>query len=140
MARWSIPIIVHVVGRDQHFAQGAAMLVNVFVAILAALRHHKGGRVRKELVQWFAPTTVLFVLCGVWLSNQFEDPKQLGLVFGVFMLAEVVNTLVKVIRPPTTSRVAKRRLTKFASRGGTVVPDRRGRRPVGIGGGVVMCP
>ena len=48
-----IPIIVHVVGRDQHFAQGAAMLVNVFVAIPAALRHHKGGRVRKELVQWF---------------------------------------------------------------------------------------
>ncbi|MEO1597908.1 MAG: sulfite exporter TauE/SafE family protein, partial [Planctomycetota bacterium] len=95
-----IPIIVHVVGRDQHFAQGAAMLVNVFVAIPAAMRHHKGGRVRMELVQWFAPTTVLFILCGVWLSNQFEDPKQLGLVFGVFMLAEVVNTLVKVIRPP----------------------------------------
>ena len=60
-------------------------------------------------------TTVLFILCGVWLSNQFEDPKQLGLVFRVFMLAEVVNTMVKVIRPPTTSPVAKRRLTKFAS-------------------------
>ena len=87
-----IPIIVHVVGRDQHFAQGAAMLVNVFVAIPAALRHHQGGRVRMELVQWFAPTTVLFILCGVWLSNQFEDPKQLGLVFGVFMLAPKWST------------------------------------------------
>ena len=78
------------------------------------LAYHKGGRVRMELVQWFAPTTVLFILCGVWLSNQFEDPKQLGLVFEVFMLAEVVSALVKVIRPPTTNPAARGEPTKFA--------------------------
>ena len=137
-----IPIIVHVVGRDQHFAQGAAMLVNVFVAIPAALRHHKGGRVRKELVQWFAPTTVLFILFGVWLSNQFEDPKQLGLVFGVFMLAEVVNTLVKVIRPPddqssgqeTTDQVRFPAVATVGALTGVAAGL------LGIGGGVVSVP
>ena len=137
-----IPIIVHVIGRDQHFAQGAAMLVNVFVAIPAALRHHKGGRVRKELVQWFAPTTVLFILCGVWLSNQFEDPKQLGLVFGVFMLAEVVNTLVKVIRPPNDQSSGQETTDQVRFPAVATVGALTGVAAglLGIGGGVVSVP
>ena len=137
-----IPIIVHVVGRDQHFAQGAAMLVNVFVAIPAALRHHKGGRVRKELVQWFAPTTVLFILCGVWLSNQFEDPKQLGLVFGVFMLAEVVNTMVKVIRPPNDQSSGQETTDQVRFPAVATVGALTGVAAglLGIGGGVVSVP
>ena len=76
-----IPIIVHVVGRDQHFAQGAAMLVNVFVAIPAACVTTRGPA-RMELVQWFAPTTVLFIMCGVWLSNQLRIPNSWGWCLG----------------------------------------------------------
>ena len=118
------------------------MLVNVFVAIPAAQRHHKGGRVRKELVQWFAPTTVLFILFGVWLSNQFEDPKQLGLVFGIFMLAEVINTLVKVIRPPNDQSSGQETTDQVRFPAVATVGALTGVAAglLGIGGGVVSVP
>ncbi len=36
-----IPVLTLLMGKDQHLAQACAMIVNVFVAVPALLRHHQ---------------------------------------------------------------------------------------------------
>ena len=42
-----IPVLTLLMGKDQHLAQACAMIVNVFVAVPALLRHHQA-----KAVQW----------------------------------------------------------------------------------------
>jgi len=85
-----IPAMTLVFGPSQHLYQGAAMIVNLFVVLPAAIQHRRAGALLLPVVRVMIPTAIIGVLVGVWLSagwwfaGQYEH--YLSKVFGVFLL------------------------------------------------------
>lgn len=85
-----IPAMTLVFGPSQHLYQGAAMIVNLFVVLPAAIQHRRAGAILPPVVRVMIPTAIVGVLVGVWLSagwwfaGQYEH--YLSRVFGVFLL------------------------------------------------------
>ena len=115
----------------------AAMLVNVFVAIPAACVTTKAVGCGRPGAVVRSHHRALHFVRGV-ATTSLRIPNSWGWSWGV-QLAEVVNTLVKVIRPPndhgqeTTDQVRFPRWPRWASTGVAA-------GLLGIGGGVVSVP
>ncbi len=92
-----IPALGLILGLDQHLAQASAMIVNVFVAIPALLRHRRAGAVRWDVFWRMLPAALLFILIGVEASNRFEG-RFLHRVFGVFLLYVILVNVHRLIR------------------------------------------
>ncbi|MHC4996798.1 MAG: TSUP family transporter, partial [Planctomycetota bacterium] len=112
-----IPALVMMFGRDGqtegfnlHLYQAAAMIVNLFVAIPATLRHQQAGAVMGAVMKRMLPVAIVMIFVGVWVSNlevfrEGEDGSGggtvlLGRVFGVFMLYVIVRNVVKLVEKP----------------------------------------
>ncbi|MHC4908615.1 MAG: TSUP family transporter, partial [Planctomycetota bacterium] len=82
-----IPALKLLIDTDQHLAQAAAMIVNLFVALPAMLRHLRNGAVRWDVVLRMLPFGVVTILAGVELSNVFDgrDSRLLTFAFGLFL-------------------------------------------------------
>ncbi|MCP3905656.1 MAG: sulfite exporter TauE/SafE family protein [Planctomycetes bacterium] len=87
-----IPVLTLLVDRNQHVAQAAAMIVNVFIAVPALYRHLRAGAVRWEVAARMLPFGILLVLAGVEASNRV-DAVILQRLFGIFLVYIVIFKL-----------------------------------------------
>ena len=92
-----IPALTILLHTDHHLAQAAAMIVNVFVALFAFLRHHREAAVRWDVVARMVPAGVLFISAGVAVSDRVPGPI-LRKVFGVFLLWLISISAVRLYR------------------------------------------
>lgn len=123
---------------SQHLYQAAAMIVNLVVAVPAAVKHHRMGNIRGDLFRLMLPVTLVAMVCGVLVSNAFSTP-QLKRLFALFLAYVVVDTLLGLARrrpdhPPDRAIVTPVR----AGTVGTAMGFLGGL--LGIGGGAVAVP
>ncbi len=125
---------------NQHLIQAAAMIVNVAVALPAALRHHKAGAVRVDVVKWMLPVALVTIVIGVLLSNRFRA-DELKLIFAAFLGYVALVNAWKLLKrsdsrtPPTDQvRLGAGRIGIVASFMGLSAGL------LGIGGGVIAVP
>ena len=133
-----IPALGLILGLNQHLAQASAMIVNVFVAIPALLRHRRAGAVRWDVFWRMLPLALLFILIGVETSNQF-DGRLLRRVFGVFLLYVIAVNIHRLISRAAEPPVHEQR-PGWATSGpvGAIMGFAAGL--LGIGGGGIAVP
>lgn len=142
-----IPALTLIRGPDQHLYQASLMLIYVVVALAALRRHLRAKVVRVDILTGLVPASILTMLAGVWLSNQFDE-LWLRRMFAIF--------LVYVVALDTTRLPAEWRGRADASNGTRVMPT-PGRVPLmrsmsvgaamglvggllGVGGGTIAVP
>lgn len=135
----ALAIVFH--GREfdnQHLYQAAAMVVNVCVAIPAALRHKRGGMVRTDLFRSMLPATAVAIVLGVLFSNLI-DGKLLEKCFAVFLVFVAVQTVWAAFKREPEMDESQALVTP--ARGGTVGAVMGFFAGVlGVGGGIVAVP
>lgn len=135
----ALAIVFH--GREfdnQHLYQAAAMVVNVCVAIPAALRHKRSGMVRADLFRSMLPATAVAIVLGVLFSNLI-DGKMLEKCFAVFMVFVAVQTVWAALKrePEMDESMARVTPARGAAVGG-IMGFFAG--VLGVGGGIVAVP
>ncbi len=90
-----IPVLTLLMDKDQHLAQACAMIVNVFVAVPALLRHHQAKAVQWGVVVRMLPFGLVLILVGVALSDRI-DGELLMKLFGVFLLYIIAINVLKL--------------------------------------------
>lgn len=81
----SIPGMVLLLGVDQKVAQGVALAVMVFTALVGGITHYRQGNVRLGIVAWLAPAAVGFAILGAWVAGA-SPSELLTRLFGVALL------------------------------------------------------
>ena len=82
----TIPGMVLILGVNQHTAQGTALGVIVFTALVGAIAHHRQGNVKSNLAVRIIPSAIVFSLLGAWISGLVASTF-LTVTFGVLLLA-----------------------------------------------------
>jgi hypothetical protein len=90
-----IPALTLAFGPDQHLYQAAAMVVNLFVALSAVIRHLRAGAVHRKALIGMAPTALVCIAIGVIASNMF-DGILLAQVFAVLLVYVIVVNVRKI--------------------------------------------
>lgn len=133
-----IPALAIVLGPEQHLYQAAAMIVNVFVAVPATIRHWRAGAVRMDVAKKMLPFALVLILLGVYLSDQL-DGKALQQVFGVFLIYVIGFNIMRLARPTPEPDLDAQRIgwptTGFV---GSLMGGLAGL--LGIGGGGIAVP
>jgi uncharacterized protein len=123
---------------NQHLFQASAMIANVVISIPGALRHRKAGTVPHDVVRWFMPAMVVFMIVGVMLSNMLGT-TQLRAIFAIFLVYVGLATMWKVVRRhPDHQEDASRTSPQRAVAVGAITGTTGGL--LGIGGGVLAVP
>ena len=142
-----IPVMVLLCGQGQHLAQGAAMIINVCVAIPAAVRHFQARAVRREVIMTMIPAAAVAVLCGVAVSDltMFHGvgERRLTGLFGLFLLYVLYRNVLVLLRPAEELRIERGGLSPSRNRlGGLGVGGLAGffGGLLGIGGGIIAVP
>ncbi len=124
--------------RDQHIAQAAAMIVNVFVATPAMAQHNRNNAVRWDAVGRALPAGLLFILIGVEMSNAM-DASVLRRIFGAFLVYVVYINCMKLFSPDGEPEPHENLVNWWTcSFVGVVTGFMAGL--LGIGGGVIIVP
>lgn len=123
---------------EQHLYAAAAMAVNVFVSLPAALKHRREGAVRRDLFWNLAPVMAGAIIAGVLVSNRI-DGLSLKRMLAAFIAFYCVLNIVRVVRKrpepaPEVERASRFRVMGIAAAGGMVAGV------LGLGGGVVIVP
>lgn len=133
-----IPVLTLLLGRDQHLSQAAAMIINVFVAIPALLRHRRAGAVDWTVVRRMLPAGLVLIVVGVEVSNVLAG-KVLERIFGVFLLYVILVNIRKLVaRGGAEEGADARRGWVASSTVGSITGFAAGL--LGIGGGVIAVP
>lgn len=142
-----IPAMTTVFGPAQHLYQGAAMIVNFFVALPSVIQHRKAGAILRPIVQMMVPPAVVSVVGGVWLSKgywfQGANEIYLSRVFGLFLVYVVLYNGYRLF--------VSRRLPEMDAAAAAAIPGWRIALAVGvptgllggllgIGGGAIAVP
>jgi len=146
-----IPAASLVIGADQQIYQAAAMILNVFVAASATIKHWRSRGIDFTVVRLMTPFAVGAVLIGVYTSNHLNGPT-LARVFGIMLIGLACFEIAAMsIRRAQGHRKNGAGSTEI---GGEGTAPRTGRLPyrcigatmgglgglLGIGGGVIGVP
>ena len=138
-----IPAATILIGPDQQVYQAAAMILNVFVAGTATIKHARKGALDMQVIRRLAPAAVVFVLVGVFASNNIPGGTLLvlfGILVWLIALSEFRNLILRKDRKaqedpnPPTPRTGRPLL------GGIGVTMGFLGGLLGIGGGVIAVP
>lgn len=137
-----IPALTLLLGREQHLAQAAAMIVNVFVSAPAVWRHHRARAVAWPIVWRMVPVGLVTIIIGVFISDALPE-RTLRLAFGLFLLWFALTTVVRMLaaRNKPSETTAAPASTPSAARlsiAAGVMGLFAGL--LGIGGGIVAVP
>ncbi|MGQ9652174.1 MAG: sulfite exporter TauE/SafE family protein [Phycisphaerae bacterium] len=142
-----IPAMTIVFGHDQHLYQGAAMIMNFFVALPAAIQHFRVKAVLRPVIQVTIPTAVVGVLAGVWISKGWwfagTNEVYLSRLFGVFLLYAAgynIYRLMSSYRLPEIDEAAAKTIPKWKSAVSVGLPMGLIGGLLGVGGGIVAVP
>lgn len=133
-----IPVLTVLLGKNQHVAQAAAMILHVFVSVPAMIQHHRADAVRWDVFWRMLPFGLALIMLGVWVSDQFRG-EILERIFGVFLLYVVANNVLKLLGREAEPEPHEQR-TGWGVCGfvGAVMGFMAGF--LGIGGGVIAVP
>ncbi len=142
-----IPGMTFVLGPAQHLYQGAAMIVNFFVALPAVVQHLRARAILVPVIRVMIPTVVISVLVGVWFSDRpwFRGDNQVYLarIFGGFMVYMAAYNIYRFFtnrRLPEMDELAARKLSRWKTVLTVGVPMGLSGGLLGIGGGAVAVP
>ena len=142
-----IPAMVIVADKGQHLSQAAAMIVNVCVAVPAAIRHIRARAVVPRSLQTMIPAAVVAVIVGVQVSDlsAFHGEQEILLtgLFGAFLIYVFYRNLIIVLRPNLTQQLERAHLEPARQRWGGLAVGAMGGFAgglLGIGGGIVTVP
>ncbi|MHC4102347.1 MAG: sulfite exporter TauE/SafE family protein [Planctomycetota bacterium] len=134
-----IPVLTLLLGRDQHFSQASAMIINVFVAAAAVFQHNRAHAIRWKIAARMVPAGLLLIIVGVEVSNAL-DAEVLKKIFGVFLLYVVAYNVVKLVhegRPQERGLEERADWGRVSATGGAMGLV---AGLLGIGGGPVAIP
>ncbi len=142
-----IPAMTLVFDQGQHLYQGAAMIMNFFVALPAASQHFRAKAVLRPVIQFTIPSSVAGVLIGVWLSSGWwfhgRNEVYLSRVFGAFLLYAVgynVYRFFSSYRLPDIDETTARTIPWWKSALALGLPMGLVAGLLGVGGGIVAVP
>jgi uncharacterized membrane protein YfcA len=142
-----IPAMTLVFDQGQHLYQGAAMIMNFFVALPAASQHFRAKAVLRPVIRVTIPTSVAGVLLGVWLSSGWwfhgKNEMYLSRLFGAFLLYAVgynVYRFFSSYRLPDIDEAAARSIPWWKSALALGLPMGLIAGLLGVGGGIVAVP
>lgn len=92
---------------NQHLYQAVAMVVNLFVALAAVIRHMRAGAVRRDALKGMIPAALVFIIIGVLVSNQLNG-KALARVFAAFLVYVILVNIRRLILRLRLNHAAKR--------------------------------
>lgn len=133
-----IPVLTLGFTHNQHLAQAAAMIVNIFVAVPAVIQHHRAKAVRWDSVRYILPFGIVFIIVGVKLSNEI-DGQMLQRFFGAFLLYVIYMNITKLV-DKKDEPTAEDHNVRWYSCGfvGSITGFCAGL--LGIGGGIITVP
>jgi len=133
-----IPALTLLLEKDYHLAQATAMIVNVFVAIPAVMRHGRSGSVRWDVVRMLLPFGLVAILIGVAVSNELPS-LVLERFFGVFLIYIIGVNVRKLLTRRNIDEVAPDHVSWWRSGiVGSITCFFAGL--LGIGGGIIAVP
>lgn len=133
-----IPVLTLLFGHEQQLSQASAMIVNVFVAAPAVIRHRGARAIDWKIVGRMIPAGVIFVLIGVEISNELGN-RVLQILFGAFLLYVVYMNIRKLLeKADHDDEDGVRRTWWAASTVGGIMGFAAGL--LGIGGGIIAVP
>ena len=92
-----IPALTIIRGPDQHLYQASLMIIYVVVALAALRRHLRARAVRADVLAGLVPASIVTMLGGVWLSNQFDEAL-LRRMFAFFLLYVIAMDTTRLRR------------------------------------------
>lgn len=121
-----------------HLYMAAAMTVNIAVSLPAALRHHRMGAVRLDLMRTLLVSTLVFMVVGVLVGNMVSGDR-LRLFLAGFLLLYCLFNLWRVISgTPETGREFERATRGRLLFSGGCTGFIGGL--LGLGGGTMLVP
>ena len=137
-----IPAATILIKPDQQVYQAAAMILNVFVAGTAALKHYRKGAIDHKVIIRIAPFAVTMVIIGVLVSNAVNGLVLLR-IFGVLAWLIAINEFRILLRgkpEETTPAQEPSPRTSLPYMGGIGSAMGFLGGLLGIGGGVIAVP
>jgi len=121
-----------------HLYMAAAMGVNVFLPIPAAIRHARAGKVRIDLLKVLLPAMLATVVVGVVFSNSIPGGR-LRILLATFILAYCAFNIARLFAKdgdfdPESERASPARLITAGGITGLI------SGLLGLGGGVIIIP
>ena len=142
-----IPAMTMAFGPQQHLYQGAAMIMNFFVALPAASQHFRAKAVLRPVIQVTMPTAVIGVLAGVWISKGWwfagTNEVHLSRVFGAFLLYAAAYNIYRLLSShqlPQIDDAGAEAIPKWKSAVSVGLPRGLIGGLLGVGGGIVAVP
>lgn len=88
-----IPIMVLMVGIDQHSAQGISLAAIAAISFFGAFAHLRQNTVRNGIAMFVAPSAACYVLLGGFLADRIDADILRDIVGGIIIMAGVLTVL-----------------------------------------------
>ncbi len=86
-----IPIMVLLIGIDQHTAQGISLAAISVISFFGAFTHFKQKTVRNDIAMYVAPSAVFYGLLGSFLADRIDANILRDIVGGIIIIAGVLT-------------------------------------------------
>ena len=142
-----IPVMTLIFGPAQHLYQGAAMIMNFFVALPSAWQHRRRHATLSPILRVTIPCAIVGVVVGVWASSgpwfHGRNEVYLARIFGGFLFYEAGYNVYRLIarrRFPDMDVEAARRIPRWKIASAVGLPTGFVGGLLGVGGGIVAVP
>lgn len=81
----TIPIMVIILGLEQHTAQGVALCAMLFASLVGTTVHYRQRNVELNMAFWIAPSAAIASLLGAWIAGMVSS-EWLTKIFAICLL------------------------------------------------------